>query len=196
VTANRRRIIRRAVLAFVPLAVLATGLSGTLYVVAQQGLRSGADSPQLALAEDAARALDGGAAPSAVTGPATVDVASSLSPFVVVYDAGGRPLASSGQLDGSAPVPPLGVLDHAAPGAPNRVTWQPRDGVRIASVTARWSGGTVLAGRSLREVERLEDQALRLVALGWAATLVALAGACLVVAWLADDRDSGSIGPA
>ena len=49
-------------------------------------------------------------------------------------------------------------------GAPNVVTWQPREGVRVATVTARWGGGTVMAGRSLREVERREDQALLLVA--------------------------------
>jgi hypothetical protein len=60
--------------------------------------------------------------------------------------------------------------------------------VRIATVTVRWSGGTVLAGRSLREVERLEAQALLLVGLGWAATLVGLALACGVVAWLARPR--------
>jgi hypothetical protein len=80
------------------------------------------------------------------------------------------------------------VLDHAVAGMPNRVTWQPRDGLRIATVTVRWSGGTVMAGRSLREVERLEDQALLLVEVGWAATLATVAIACLLVAWLAEDR--------
>jgi hypothetical protein len=185
-TTSSRHRLRRAVLVFVPLAVLATGLAGTIYLVAQQGLRSGADSPQLQLAEDAAQALDAGTAPSAVTGPAVVDAARSLAPFVVVFDAAGTPLATSGQLDGADPVPPLGVLDHAAStGGPNRVTWQPRAGVRIATVTVPWSGGTVMAGRSLREVERLEDQALLLVGAGWAATMAGIAVASLVAAWLA-----------
>ena len=182
--ADLRRTLRRAILAFLPLVVLATGLAGTVYLVAQQGLRSGADSPQLQLAEDAARALDAGAAPATVTGPPTVDVAASLAPFLVAYDAAGRALAWSGELNGAAPVPPKGVLDAAVADPPNRVTWQPQPGVRIATVTVPWSGGTVLAGRSLREVERIEDQALLLVAAGWAATLVALAVACLAVAWL------------
>jgi len=181
------RILRRAVLAFVPLAVLASGLAGTVYLVAQQGLRSGADSPQLQLAEDAARALDAGTTPAAVTGPATVDVGESLAPFVVVFDADGKPIASSGRLDGADPTPPLGVLDHATADAPNIVTWQPRNGVRIATVTARWSGGTVMAGRSLREAERREDQTLLLVAAGWVVTMVALALASLAAAFIGRD---------
>jgi hypothetical protein len=192
---HRRRTLRRAALLLVPFAVVATGLAGTIYLVAQQGLRSGADSPQLQLAEDAAAALDAGSLPTAVTGPATVDVGQSLAPFVVVFDASGRPLGSSGTLDGADPAPPRGVLDHAAAGVPNRVTWQPRAGVRIATVTVRWRGGTVLAGRSLREVERLEDQALLLTGLGWAGTLVALAVACLLVAWLQERWRDSSLRP-
>ena len=186
VSIDRRRLALRAVIAFLPLAVLATGLAGTVYLVAQQGLRLGADSPQLQLAEDAGRALDAGASPSTVTGPATVDVARSLASFVVVFRPDDKPLAWSGQLDGVAPAPPTGVLDHAAIGTPNRVTWQPRAGVRLATVTVRWSGGTVLAGRSLREVEQLEDQALLLVAAGWGATLTALMVTCAAAAWLAE----------
>lgn len=177
-------LARRAALAFLPLAVLATGLAGTIYVVAQQSLRLGANAPQVQLAEDAARRLDAGAAPTQVTGPETVDVGSSLAPFVVVYDQTGSAVASSGQLDGAMPTPPKGVLDAAEVGAPNRVTWQPRQGLRIATVAVRWSGGTVMAGRSLREEERLDSQAFLLVAAGWAATLVALAVAVGAAAWL------------
>jgi hypothetical protein len=190
VTVNRRLVLR-AILLFLPLAVLASGLAGTIYVVVQQELRSGADSPQLQLAEDAARALNGGAAAASVTGAATVDIAQSLAPYVVVFDANGHPLASSGQLDGAPPAPPKGVLDAAVADGSNRVTWQPRADVRLATVTVPWSGGTVMAGRSLREVERREDQALAVVAAGWAATLGAVALACLFVAWLGGRRPPG-----
>ena len=182
-----RRLLRRAFATFLPLAVLATCLCGIVYVAAQQGLRSGANDPQIQLAEDAAQALDGGVAPATVTGPGPVDVAASLAPFVVVFDRTGRVLASSGRLDGADPVPPLGVLQHAAADAPNIVTWQPRDGVRVATVTARWSGGTVMAGRALREVERREDQTLLLVAAGWVVTMVALALASLAAAFIGRD---------
>jgi hypothetical protein len=186
--ADHRILARRAVALFLPLVVVATALCGLVYVVAQQGLRSGANDPQVQLAEDAARALDAGTTPASVTGPVTVDVARSLAPFVVVYDASGRPLASSGQLDGADPVPPLGVLDHATADQPNIVTWQPRPGVRVATVTSRWSGGTVMAGRSLREVERREDQVLLLVAAGWTATIVVLVAASLAAVLIAPRR--------
>jgi hypothetical protein len=180
----RRPILRTAFAIFLPLAVLATLLSGLVAVVAQQGLRTGADSPQLQLADDGAAALDAGTAPAAVTGGGTVDMATSLAPFVVVFDAGGHVLATSGRLDGADPAPPIGVLQHATAGSPNRVTWQPRDGVRLATVTVAWGGGTVMAGRSLREVERRVDVTQQLVMLGWTATLVALAIACVVAAWI------------
>src|SRR5450759_5247636 len=85
-TLPRRSLVRVAFATFLPLAVLATLLAGLVYGVAQQGLRSGANDPQLRLAEDAARALDAGGDPSAVVGQGMVDVAASLAPFVVVYD--------------------------------------------------------------------------------------------------------------
>jgi len=179
-TQPNRSLIRDSFATFLPLAVLATLLAGLVYGIAQQGLRSAANDPQLQLAEDAARSLDAGGDPAAVVGPGAVDVAVSLAPFVVVFDATGRALASSGRLDGADPVPPPGVLAHAVADAPNVVTWQPRDGVRVATVTARWGGGTVMAGRSLREVERREDQALLLAGLAWVVTMAALAVASLV----------------
>ena len=111
-------------------------------------------------------------------------MAASLAPFVVIYDAAGNVLATDGQLDGHDPVPPLGVLDAARTHPPNKVTWQPRDGVRIASVTVPWHGGTVLSGRSLREVERQEDTILLIAAAAWLVMLACLAVASVAAAWL------------
>jgi hypothetical protein len=45
-------------------------------------------------------------------------------------------------------------------------------------------GGTVLAGRSLREVERQVDNILLVAAAGWVVMLAALAVTALVAAWL------------
>jgi hypothetical protein len=56
--------------------------------------------------------------------------------------------------------------------------------VRIASVTVPWHGGTVLAGRSLREVERQEDNILLVAAAGWVVMIAALAVTALFAAWL------------
>jgi hypothetical protein len=187
---SQSALLKRAAVVFLPLAVLMSCLTGMVYLVAQQGLRSGADELPQQLAVDAAAALDAGAEPATVVaggawaGNPQVDLATSLSPFMVVFDHGTKVLATNAQLDGGDPIPPAGVLAAAASNRPNRVTWQPRPGVRIATVSARWTGGTVLAGRSLREVERREDLMLQLSLLGWAGSLAAVGVASLIAAAL------------
>ncbi len=178
------RVLRRALAFFLPVAALATLSCFLVYAAVQQDLRSGANDPQFQLAEDAAATLDAGAAPSSLVAATKVDLARSLAPFLVVFDLSGAVLATDGVLDGHDPVPPQGVLDSARLQPPDTVTWQPREGVRIAQVTVPWQGGTVLAGRSLREVERREDQLLLMTAAAWLVGLVGLAGAALVAAWL------------
>jgi hypothetical protein len=176
--------LRRAFAFFLPAATVATLCCLLAYALVQFELRAGANDPQQQMAEDAAMALDAGVAPSGVVGSGTVDVAQSLSPFLVVFDPDGHVLATDGSLDGHDPIPPQGVLDSARERGPDAVTWQPRTGVRVATVTVGWSGGSVLAGRSLRVVERREDQALWMTAAGLAITLVAIAFASFVAARL------------
>jgi hypothetical protein len=176
--------LRRALALFIPAAIVATLCCGLAYALVQFELRAGANDPQQAMAEDAAAALDGGMTPKDVVASDPVDVSASLSPFLVVFDANGDVLATDGSLDGHDPVPPKGVLDSARERGPDAVTWQPEPGVRVATVTVPWSGGSVLAGRSLRLVERREDQALWLTAAAWAISLAVLAIACLLAARL------------
>lgn len=176
-------LLRRTLAVFLPLAFVVTFCAGLTYVVAQQALRSGANAPQLQMAEDAAAALDAGAAPSSLVGTSKVDVAHSLAPFLVVFDASGVVLATDGVLDGHDPVPPRGILDGAEQDPPDTVTWQPRSGVRIAQVSVPWQGGVVLVGRSLREVERRTDQLLLLVAAAWLAGTAGAAGVSVIAGW-------------
>ena len=171
--------------------MLATATCGLAYAETQQALRSGANDPQLQLAEDAGARLDAGATPASVvdTGSA-VDLARSLAPFVIVFDAQGRILASDASLDGGQPAPPKGVLEAARPGSPNAVTWQPRDGLRFATVTVAWKGGTVLAGRSLRAVEEREANSELIAGAAWLAMLAALAAASALAARLWPRREA------
>jgi hypothetical protein len=180
--------VRRAMLMFIPLAVVITALCSLAYLIGQQSQRTGANDPQVQMAEDAAARLDAGETPAAAvrTGP-PVDVARSLAPFVVVYDATGTPLATDGELDGAAPSVPKGVLDTARARGVDAVTWQPRAGVRIATVTVPWQGGTVTAGRSLRLVEERVDDLTRLVGLAWIVTLAATLVVCVAVSFLWND---------
>ena len=180
----RSPLVRRALAFFLPVAILATLCCGLVYTAVQQDLRMGANDPQLQLAEDAARALDAGAPALTLVGSTKVDVAVSLAPFIVIFDPVGQVLATDGQLDSHDPVPPRGVLDAARQDPPNAVTWEPRAGVRIASVTVPWHSGTVLAGRSLREVERQEDNILLVAAAAWVVMIGALAVTAFFAAWL------------
>jgi hypothetical protein len=172
-------VLRRALAFFLPAAVVLTVACGLIFVGLQQTERMGANDPQQQLAEDAARALDGGAAPTTLVSGSKIDIAVSLAPFVAIYDPSGAILATDGTLDGAAPRPPTGVLDTARSAGIDKVTWQPRVGVRTAVVAVPWRGGTVLAGRSLRIVEERVGQLQVLAAVAWlvGVVLVGLASA-------------------
>jgi hypothetical protein len=161
---------------WLPLAVAVTVLSLLIYAAVQQAHRSAANDPQNQLAEDGAHSLAGGAAPAEVVGPRTVDIAASLAPWVMVVDGSNHVVASSARLDGRVPAIPAGVLDVARRRGGNGVTWQPRPGVRSATVEVAVAGGrgmVVVSGRSLREVEVREDRLWVGVCVAW---LVAMAG--------------------
>ncbi len=161
------------------LLTLTTFVAGTAVVNSQQVLRLSGNDPQIQLAEDAARRLNSGEAADRVTPDRKVDMAASLTPFVIVYDDAGRPITSSGSLDGVIPTLPRGVFDFVRSKAEEQVTWQPRTGVRIASVVVRTTHGFVVAGRNLREIEIRKDKVAQLALLGWL-----VANLALVTIWL------------
>lgn len=154
------------------LAFIITVIFGTIYAVAQQSLREGANDPQIELAEDTSAQINRNVDYRRFI-TSQVDIATSLLPFTIVYDTAGNELASSALLDGTTPVVPRGVLTHAKP--QNRVTWEPRQGVRIAAVVQANKNGYVLSGRNMREVESREGNALALSAFGWLLSEAALA---------------------
>jgi len=183
-----RTLLGAAIATWLPIAVAVTLLTALVYVVVQQDLRLSANDPQIQLAEDAATALAGGQPAQSVANGPTVDMAQSLGPYLIVFDDGGHPIAASGTLDGKVPAPPAGVFTYVAAHGEERLTWQPRSGVRVAAVVVRYAGaassGYVLAGRSLREVEQREDQLLALAALAWTVTMGATLVAATLTAWI------------
>jgi hypothetical protein len=153
------------------------------YTAMQQALRLSANWPQVQLAEDGAAAIASGQAASSVVPSNSIDIATSLAPFVIVYDAGGNVVASSGQLNGEAPKIPAGVLDYAVKNGEDRVSWTPNKDVRVAAVVEKIQGGpggSILAGRSLRETERLINKIGMLLLAMWAGSVLLLSGICLV----------------
>ena len=158
---------------WLPLAIATAGLCALVYLTVQQSLRMGANDPQIQMAEDAASNLNSGASVESVVPSNKVEIANSLAPFLMVFDDSGKVLASSATLHGVVPTYPLGVLDYTRQNGQDRVTWQPEVGVRMATVVARYNNGFVLAGRSLREVEKRESQAEQ------------FSGAAMLAIWIA-----------
>lgn len=158
---------------FLPLGVAITLICGLVFVAVQQEIRMTANDQIVQIAED----LAGRIAPQDTiptnfpTGK--IDIARSLSPYIIVYGADKKLLGSTGQLNGTDPIIPSGVLD-AARVSENRVAWQPEKGVRSAIVAVHFKGkseGFVVAGRSLREVEIREDKLQSQIGIGWLVTL-------------------------
>ena len=174
----------RVVRLWLPIAVAVTALSALTYLAVQQSYRNGLDDPQVQLAQDGAARLDAGALPTSLVGSSTIEVQDSLAPFVAVFGADDALLASGATIAAMPPKPPTGVLATARSAGRDRVTWQPRPGVRIASVSfAAKDGRVVLAGRNMREVEVRIDDLTKITALAWVAALVAVFVAVLGIEW-------------
>lgn len=177
---------------WLPIAVAVTGIALTIYGTVQQNYRQSLNDPQIRLAEDGAAILAAGGVPADVV-PRTarlLDAATSLTPWIAVYDVSGKPLEASVSLGGKPPALPTSVLETAKAGKgkgssrpnQNRVTWEPQEGVRQAIVVV-WeptSSRYVVAGRNMREVEIREWNLEMAVGIGWFVTLLAT----LFAAWL------------
>ena len=167
--------------------VVITIIFGTIYVVAQQNYRQLANDPQIEIVENIARAISGGQDPRNFDSNNKTDIAVSLSPYAVIYDDQGKPIAGTGQLNGQLPSVPFGVLASAEKYGKNSVTWQPRRDVRSAIVVMPFnntSKGFVLAGRSLRETEIREARLVKIVGLAWILSLVIFTLGFLIVKYL------------
>lgn len=180
-------LLARSFLKWMPIAVGCTLVLGISYVFVQQSYRMSANDPQTMVAHDIATELAAGTAPDQLVSNETIDPSISLSPFVIVFDAEGKPLVSSARLAGAIPVPPAGVLDASKASGENKVTWQPRSDARIAAVVVPVKGGAdgfVLAGRSLRVVEERVDDLTSIAGLGWIGTMAATFIAVLFAGWM------------
>jgi hypothetical protein len=184
--------MKLSILGILRFALVHVFLVGTLillvYGVTQQAYRQGANDPQIEQAEDTAHALNRGvSATSLVSGP-SIDLSTSLAPFLIITNTNYRVIASTGKLNGQTVLPPPTALAAARDNRgnaggqtqENRLTWQPADGVREAAVITAYRGGYVISARSLREVEIRENALARDCAVAF--FVIAVGGVLLVVA--------------
>jgi hypothetical protein len=157
-------------------AAAITLVCGIIYATVQQGYRQTANDPQFQLAEDAANALSKGIDPKAIVGNAPgIEISQSLSPYLIIYNGNGSIAATNATLDGNAPRLPQGVLNDAHRNGTNAVTWQPRAGVRSATVSVRAKDYIVTAGRSLRMTEERIGRLGQQILFGWFMSLIGMA---------------------
>lgn len=160
------RIIRY----WLPLAVAVSAIYLSIYVVIQQEIRMSANDPQIQMAQDMANYLNTNKF-AQISG--TVDVSQSLAPFTIIYNLEGVVINANAILDNITPSLPSGVLQQAKKKGENRITWQPKPGVRLATVVVPFKEGFVLVGRNMREIEFREHQQFGIVAFMWIMTTMA-----------------------
>jgi len=171
------RVIRK----WIPLAIVTTGLCFLSFILTQQNIRLGANESQIALAEQTVENLNNNVHLLSPEFSSNVEMSSSISLFYIVYDSHGNPTSGTGFLNGSLPTPPSGVLLNAATKGMNKVTWQPRTGVRIAAVVMPYKSGFVLVGKNLRLEEQLIEQEVKIMFLALVAILVSVFCAIVVL---------------
>lgn len=163
----------KAIILWLPMALVITLLSGLISGTVRESIRQAADDPQIEMAEDIAAALNAGVRPQSVIPSGQINIAQSLAPYLIIYNQSGYPLISSGVLDNRIPVPPTAAFKTARANGKNRITWEPKPGVRSAAIIVPHRGnppGYVLAGRSLREIDKRLHQIYQTVFWGWLIT--------------------------
>lgn len=168
-----RKFVLKVLRSWIPIAAAVTLLCGVMYLMIQQTYRMDANDPQLQYAEGIRTALEGGTTADQITGATKIDIAKSLDPFIIIYDTSKKIVGSSAILGNESPSIPTGVLDEVAKKGEERVTWQPQNDVRIATVVLKYKDGFILVGRNLRETEsRVAKHGINML-IGWTLTLMA-----------------------
>jgi hypothetical protein len=171
-------------------AIIVTGIFMTIYATVQQAHRSAANDPQLQLARDIEARINSGKYFGHLLPDDTIDLSSSLATFVTLYNSNGAPIESTGVLDGKFPQLPSGVFDFAKTNKEDVVTWEPKEGVRIATVLESTKNGFVAVGRSLTEVEIRESSLIKMVAIGWLACMGVILAHWVIQLWFTKKMDN------
>lgn len=166
--------------------ILVTFLCGLIGVVAQQSYRQNANDPQIQIAEDMASAFENNqftdeiiksSFESFMPTKMSVNMETSLSPWIQIYDESGEVIESSVITSDAQSIPRVskGIFDAVKKGGEDRLMWQPKKGIRQAIVVTKFSGlknGYIVAGRSLTEVEKREGGLYKMTAIAWVLMMI------------------------
>ena len=161
-------------------ALLVCIVFATVFVAITETIKFDANNPQIQLATEAADALNGGKEPTDVVS-GRVNLGSSLAPFTIVYSKTGKAVAGNGYLDGQLPTVPENLLISSDLSGYHAGIWQPRDGLRFATVVTTSSQYYVLSGRSTLEVDQLISRISLILLTGALLGMIAVVTIILIV---------------
>lgn len=157
-------------------AVILTLVMAFGFLVGQQVLRMSSDDPQISGIEGVYEALTAGQDPSAFSSLPPVDPTKSLLPFVVVFDSEGKLVGGTLLLEGQNLEIQKSVLESSKKTNSKKITWQPKKGVRLASVIKPYAfeekQGYILVGKSLRENDYRTINLLKVFGFFWIVSLI------------------------
>ena len=149
-------------------------LAGT-YTMVQQSTRLSADDLPLSTAQTTVNKLATDAQPTDVVPALKSGLRNDSLPFVIITDDSQHVLASSATLDGKTPLPPTGTFAFTKDHGTDRFTWQPADGVRLATRIVTYknsaSSGFVVTGQSLKQAENRIATYSKLAIATWLAVM-------------------------
>jgi hypothetical protein len=159
-----KKVLCQTFNAWLPFVIIIVIFSGLAYGTVQQVYRQSANDQLFQVVENITNNINQGQPISQIV-PAqgVTDLASTILPFALVYDATSTEIGSSVLLDGKNPTVPAGMLAAAKDRGQLVETWQAAPGVREAVVVKYLSGaqsGYLVVGRSLKQTEILENQTL------------------------------------
>jgi len=171
----REFIARSRVKIWLAIVGASTLTLGASYVMIQQSNRMSADDLPLMLSQQVKSSLEAGASATDIVASQKINLKTDASAFVIITDSSKHVLASSVILDGQTPLPPVGVFKFTAEHGTDHITWQPKDGVRVALRVSTYGksphNGFVLTGQSLKQTESRISFITNICLVAWLAVI-------------------------
>lgn len=158
-------------------------LAGLLALTFQHSLRLAANDPQIELAEDISLRLARGADPQTILTQPAINLRTSVSTYVMVFNRVQEPVVVTALLDNQEVKPPVELFNLTEKNGQTRFTWQPAPGVKSAVVMQYFDDqqtGYLLVGRSLRETDYRITEITQTIMAGWL-MIMALSLVCTIV---------------
>ena len=156
------------------LAALVSIILLTIYATVQQSYRTGLNDPQMQIAGDLRLQIEKGGSIESYFRNDTIDIRRSLSPFIVLYDNTGKPIRYDALLDGKPPQVPADIFFEVRQEGEYDVSWQPRDGVRMAMVIVKTNSKPtqfIAVGRSMAVVENRTANVMMTILMAWTVSM-------------------------